>query len=172
MLEILKDTHHGALDGIGKLEGRVSFRIAVLSRLLDRQMSRILADYGLTLPAYRILVTIDAFGEISAADLVRVVVVDKGVISRSSAELEHAGLLETRPDPRHARRKLMRLTETGKAKLAAVEPDVRAREQGLDGSIDPADRDAFDRSLAGLSRHVAEALEEAPGAALRRDLTP
>ncbi|NJO38070.1 MAG: MarR family transcriptional regulator, partial [Rhizobiales bacterium] len=113
MIQAIRESHERALDGIARLESLLSFRLAVTQRLLDRQMTRLLERHDLSLPAYRILVTIEAFDEISAADLVRLVVVDKGLISRCCQDLAAAGLIETRPDPRHARRKLLRLSAAG-----------------------------------------------------------
>jgi DNA-binding MarR family transcriptional regulator len=159
-MQILRDRHERALDGIGKLESLLSFRLAVMQRLLDRQMARILERHSLSLPAYRVLITIEAFDEIAAADLVRLVAVDKGQISRCCRELLSTGLITSRPDPRSARRKLLRLSETGAATLAALKPDVDARNKALDAELDAAERTALDRAISKLTRHAAETLDQ------------
>jgi DNA-binding MarR family transcriptional regulator len=152
---LTREHHENQLAGIAKLEARLSFRFAVLQRLLDRQMGRILARHGLSLAAYRILLTIDAFGELAAADLVRLVAVDKALISRSSADLIAQGMIEARPDPASGRRKLMRLTPQGAARLAATHPDVDARNGGLDGLFTAEERAALEDALDRLTRHAA-----------------
>jgi DNA-binding MarR family transcriptional regulator len=159
-MQVIKDRHERTLDGIRKLESLLSFRLAVMQRLLDRQMARILERHSLSLPAYRVLITIEAFDEIAAADLVRLVAVDKGQISRCCQELLSTGLITSRPDPRSARRKLLRLSETGAATLAALKPDVDARNKALDAELDAAERTALDQAISKLTRHAAETLDQ------------
>lgn len=160
MMQVFRDRHERALDGIGKLESLLSFRLAVMQRLLDRQMVRILDRHRLSLPAYRVLITIEAFDEIAAADLVRLVAVDKGQISRCCQELTAIGLIASRPDPKSARRKLLRLSQVGVAKLAALKPDVDARNEALDAELDGVERAALDRAISKLTRHAAESLDQ------------
>lgn len=154
---LTREHHEARLAGIAKLEARLSFRFAVLQRLLDRQMGRILARHGMSLATYRILLTIDAFGEMAAADLVRLVAVDKGLVSRGAADLIGQGLIEARPDPASARRKLLRLTPAGAARLAATHPEVDARNAGLDALFTAEERAALEAALDRLTRHAARA---------------
>lgn|GEM_PF-2719006 len=158
MIQTIKDSHERALLGITKLEQILSFRLAVTQRLLDRQMTRLLERHDLSLAAYRVLLTIEAFDEIAAADLVRLVVVDKGLISRSCQDLSARGLITSRPDPRNARRKLLRLAEDGRAKLANLKPDVDVRNAALEDELDPNERAALDHALTKITRHVSEDL--------------
>ena len=157
-MQSIKERHERVLDGIRRLESQLAFRVAIMQRMLERQMSRLLDRHGLSLAAYRVLVTIEAFDEIAAADLVRLVVVDKGLISRTCQDLAAAGLIVSRPDPRNARRKLLRLSESGIAALGALRPDVEARNAGLNGQLDDDERQALDRALSKLTRHLAEEL--------------
>ncbi|MEM7045939.1 MAG: MarR family transcriptional regulator [Pseudomonadota bacterium] len=157
-MQIIKERHERVLDGIRRLEQQLAFRLAIMQRMLERQMTRLLDRHGLSLAAYRVLVTIEAFGEIAAADLVRLVVVDKGLISRTCQDLASAGLITSRPDPQHARRKLLRLSDAGMAVLAGLKPDVEARNAGLDGELDDDERRALDSALSKLTRHLAEDL--------------
>ena len=157
MLE--RERHENRLAGIRTLEARLSFRFAVLQRMLDRQMGRILARHGLSLAAYRVLVTIDAFGELAAADLVRLVAVDKALVSRSCADLVASGLIEARPDPSSGRRKLLRLTDAGGAALAATGPEADARNAGLDALFTADERAALEEALDRLTRHAARSLD-------------
>ncbi|MGI9418462.1 MAG: MarR family winged helix-turn-helix transcriptional regulator [Geminicoccaceae bacterium] len=158
MTQAIKESHERALDGIRRLESQLSFRLAIMQRLLDRQITRLLERHDLSLAAYRILVTIEAFGEIAAADLVRLVVVDKGLVSRCCQDLGAAGLVVSRPDPKSARRKLLRLSDAGRAKLALLKPDVDARSARLEAELDPAERAVLDRALTKITRHVADEL--------------
>ncbi len=158
MIQRIKDKHERALLGIARLEQLLSFRLAVTQRLLDRQMTRLLERHDLSLAAYRVLLTIEAFDEIAAADLVRLVVVDKGLISRSCQDLTTRGLITARIDPSNARRKLLSLTEDGRARLAALKPDADARNTAIEDQLDPDERAALDRALTKITRHVSEDL--------------
>lgn len=158
MTSSIRKSHERALQGIERLESQLSFRFAIMQRLLDRQMTRLLERHDLSLAAYRILVTIEAFGEIAAADLVRLVVVDKGLVSRCCQDLGTAGLVVSRPDPRSARRKLLRLSDAATKKLASLKPDVDSRQAGLEADLDPVERAALDRALTKITRHVADEL--------------
>lgn len=162
MLQLEREVHERRLAGIARLETRLSFRLAILQRLLDRQITRILGRYGMSLAAYRVLVTIDAFEETSATELVRMIAVDKALVSRSAADLIAAGLLEARTDPANARRKLLRLTPAGHARLDEVTPAIDARNAGLDALFDERERAAFEHGLDKLTRHAAQALADEP----------
>jgi DNA-binding MarR family transcriptional regulator len=105
------------------------------------------------------MLTVEAFGELAAADLVRLVAVDKGLVSRSAADLVEQGMVEARPDPASGRRKLLRLTPQGAARLAATHPDVDARNAGLDGLFTAEERTALEEALDRLTRHAARASE-------------
>lgn len=160
MIAQLKKDHADALNGLDRLAPRLSFRLAVLQRQLDRQMVRILGPFGLTLAEYRILITIDAFGELSGADLVRLVAVDKALVSRGCAAMVVQGVLVRRADPNHGRRQLLRLGEPGRALLARIEPLVAERNAGLDGLFDVGERQLFDELIDRLERHVVSDLTE------------
>ena len=159
MLESVKQRHQRVLDGIARLEQRLPFRFALLSRLLDRQITRLLAHHDLTLGPYRILYTIEAFSEISLAELARYAVIDKAQVSRATAQLEQAGLIEAVRDPTSARRKWLRLTPMGAAKLDELSPDITRRLEGLGSQLDPAERDVLIRALEKLTAYVAADLE-------------
>lgn len=167
MLARERERHERGLEGVRRLEQRLTFRLAILQRLLDRQITRLLSRHDMSLGAYRVLVTIQAFGEIAAADLVRMIALDKAMVSRSCADLARAEMIAIRPDPHSARRKLLSLTEAGAAALAAVEPDVADRNDALDALFSAEERRALDTALDRLTRRTAEALE-APAAARAR----
>lgn len=157
MFEAVRLRHERNLNGISTLESRLTFRLAAMQRLLDRQLSRLLAMHDMSIADYRIMITIDAFGEISNADLVRMVVVDKALVSRCCKEMAARGHLEMRADPSDARRRILMLTPAGKARLAEVEPAVAARNAALDAQLDTTQRAALDAAITRLSRHVADA---------------
>jgi len=161
MLESAKTDHRRALDGISQLQAQMTFRFSVLSKLLDRQMSDIAGDFGLSLAAYRALATIAAFGETAAADLVRYTGYDKAAISRTVVELDKLGLIDVRTDPNHGRRKILRVSDTGQGLLTTAAPLVEARRDGLSAQLTDEEERVFLRAIEKLAAHVADDLSAA-----------
>ena len=160
MLESAKTQHENALNGISRLQAQMTFRFSVLSKLLDRQMTGIAADLGLSLIAYRALATIDAFGEATAADLVRYTGYDKAALSRAIRDLQKDGFVSIRMDPSHGRRKILSSTEDGDAVLARAAPVVEARRKSLSSALSDEEEAVFLRSIEKLAAHVSQDLDQ------------
>ena len=161
MLDSAKAQHQRTLDGIERLQQRLPFRLAVLSRLLDRHATRTLTPFDINLSTYRILLTIDAFGDLSPAELTRYAVVDKAQISRQCTFLRNAGLVEDVPDPQRPRRQRLALTEKGRARLDALLPAMDRREDAFAAQLDPDEYEALIRAVEKLTRHIATDLADA-----------
>jgi len=145
--------------GLEELQTQLTFRLSVLSKLLDRQMAEIAAEADLSLLGYRLLATARAFDGLSAADLGRYTGYDKAAISRLVTELEGQGLLCSAPDPTHGRRKILRLTDAGKARLDRVEPQVDARRDALSDQMTDAEEATFLKVIDKLAAHVDATLK-------------
>jgi len=158
MLESAKSDHRRAIDGISQLQAQMTFRFSVLSKLLDRQMSGIASDFGLSLAGYRALATIDAFGEATAADLVRYTGYDKAAMSRTVMELEKQSLVDVRMDPNHGRRKILSVTSKGDALIAAAAPMVQTRRERLSAQLSDEEERVFLSAIEKLAAHVADDL--------------
>lgn len=158
MLENAKFDHERAIDGISQLQAQMTFRFSVLSRLLDQQMTVIAADFGLSLGAYRGLVTIDAFGEMTSADLVRYTGYDKAAVSRQVKELRDLGLISMVDDPNHGRRKLLTVTDGGALLLAKAAPSVEARRAALSDQLTDKEEAVFLHAIEKLAAYVSDQL--------------
>lgn len=158
MLTETRKDHERIAAGLARLESELPFQVALLARLLERQIARILERHGLSLGPYRILHTVAAFGRMTPAELARYVVIDKGHVSRATAQLETAGLLETRADARDGRRKWLHLTAAGKRKLAGLRDALEIREDGLHGALAPLAPEDMLGALDRLASHVAASL--------------
>ena len=160
MLESARSDHARALSGIAQLQTQMTFRFSVLSKLLDRQMAEIAARFDLSLIAYRALVTIDAFETATAADLVRYTGYDKAALSRVLSDLQADGLVASEDDPGHGRRKILRVTDAGQARIAAAQPDVEARRDGLSACLTEDEERLFQSAIEKLASHVAAELAD------------
>lgn len=139
------------------LQAQMTFRLSVLSKLLDRQMADIAARQGLGLIGYRLLATAQAFGPLTAADLGRHTCYDKAAVSRAVSDLENKGWFEGAADPTHGRRRILRLTPAGQAQLDAAHPAVTARREALASVLDAKQEAALAQALDALLTHLDQA---------------
>ena len=156
MLTDAKTHHLRQADGIDLLQSQLTFRISVLSKLLDQDMADIASAHGLSLAGYRTLATIQAFGVLTAADIIRYTAYDKAAISRTLAELAKSGLIDVSQDPDHGRRKLLQLTQAGETVLKDAKPAVDARRDRLADVLNPDEERAFQTAIEKLTTLVAK----------------
>lgn len=74
----------------------------------------------LSLVSYTLLGHLEESGGCRATDLAAHYALDKSTVSRQVAGLEHAGLVERRPDPSDQRVQVLHLTPSGRHILAQV----------------------------------------------------
>lgn len=147
------------LAALTELEGHLSFRIARLSKLMDNLTSQQLSQTGLNLTWYRILMVLGIFGETTAADLSRLMVVDRAQISRATADLVDEGFVHSRPDPKNRRKKLLRLSEKAQTLMAKTQPMVEVRQGLIFAILTDEERNGLVAAIDKLSRHLAAELE-------------
>lgn len=138
-------------ENVRAVESLLTFRLSVLSRRLDQQAAALLAETSLTLTAYRMLVVIEAFGEISISDISRFCAIGRAQIGRTAAELERRGLVEFRSDGGNRRKKLVAATKAGLELLERASPAFRERSRALDERLGEERREALMESLNRLS---------------------
>ncbi len=152
----MDETRRAAL---AQLEEHLSFRLSRLNKLLDMHATRNLTQSDLNLTDYRILLVLSLFGETSAADLSRLMVIDRAQISRSVGALIRAGHLLERGDPRSRRRKLLSLSKMGQAALAREKPFFETRQKMFEDILSPQELEGLMAAIDKLSRHMAGALD-------------
>ncbi|MEM1431941.1 MAG: MarR family transcriptional regulator [Pseudomonadota bacterium] len=143
------------LDRVRALEDRLTFRLSILSRLLDQQASGLLEGTQLNLTGYRILDVVDTLGEVSISDISRFCMVDRAQISRTSVALERLALVRFLDDPDSKRKKLVQLTDDGLGKLAELRPRFIARNRELDELLGAERRADLIESINLLTEHAA-----------------
>ena len=104
----------------------------MLADLVSRHTTKILKQYGsLNLSQWRVLAAVAEIEGRTAASVVQVTPMDKGIVSRAVASLKHDGLILKKPDSSDRRRSELFLTEKGRdqyqeinlALRKAIEPD-------------------------------------------------
>ncbi|MEM8869578.1 MAG: MarR family transcriptional regulator [Pseudomonadota bacterium] len=144
------------LELVRELENRLTFRLSYVSKLIDHQAADFLRDTPISLAAYRILMVVKMFGEISLSDVSRFNAIDRAQVTRSAAALEKQGFVEFRTDPRSKRKKLLVLSGSGESLLAQVRPKFDARRRRLEEALGPGTLEDLLKGLEKVARFVGE----------------
>ena len=126
------------LERIAKLDvlnSHLTFRISRMSKLLEVEGTHRLAGSGVNLTAYRMMLVIQVFEEISVSDLSKIMLIDRAQISRAATDLIHSDLLEARADRTSKRKKLLALTKAGAELFDQLRARFDQREAALVGEI-------------------------------------
>ena len=148
---------------VAKLEAlntHLTFRVSRMAKLLEVEGAERLVGSGINLTAYRMMLVIQVFGEISVSDLSRIMLIDRAQVSRAGADLIGRGLVEARADRISKRKKLLALTNNGKTLYAELRARFDVREMALKSVIGD-DLDAMWTSVNRISEWLeAEASSE------------
>lgn len=126
------------------------YQIAATAAALSRGFAeRYGAEFGLTIPEWRVLAHLAAAGTVSVREIQARVDMDKSKVSRAAARLEAAGLL-TRSENAADRRLLdIALTDRGRDLFARIVPIAEAYQAEVTARLGE-DAEAFRRALARL----------------------
>lgn len=108
--------------------GLLTFVANKLSRSANAAYQR---DFGVSVTEWRVLSQLAIEPAIAASRICQVIGFDKGPISRTLAEMENDGLIETEADPADARRRLISLTGAGRELHDRIIQVALAREERL-----------------------------------------
>ena len=147
------------LSRVAKLEAlntHLTFRISRMAKLLEVEGAQRLADSGVNLTAYRMMLVIQVFEEVSVSDLARIMLIDRAQVSRAATDMIDRGLLEARADRISKRKKLLALTHQG----GVVYAELRARFDEREAALKEAVGDNLDALWAGVNG-ISEWLERA-----------
>jgi len=144
------------LEKVRELESRLTFRLSVLSKLLDQQATGLLKDTPLSLTSYRILNVIDTFGELSISEISRFCALDRAQVSRTAVEMEKLGLVAFRADAHSKRKKLVVMTQNGLHMLASIRPVFAARREHIETQMGEENLEALWRGLDRLGEILDE----------------
>jgi DNA-binding MarR family transcriptional regulator len=100
-----------------------------------------------------LLKNIAANGSMRVTDIAQHASLDVSTVSRHVAQLQKTGLIERTPDPDDRRAQLVRLTDTGRQRLAA---DLRARTTLLERSLESWSSEDLDQLDRAMNRFVAD----------------
>ncbi|MDX6742088.1 MarR family transcriptional regulator [Actinocorallia sp. A-T 12471] len=138
-------------------------RVHRLNRIVEREMGRYYAEYGLDGPEFDVLAALRAAGRegsLTAGELLRASTVTSGAVTNRIDKLERKGLVERAPDPVDRRSVVVSLTGPGRALVDdMLEGYFEAERRVIAALPDP---DGFARSLRTLLISLGDAAPPGP----------
>jgi DNA-binding MarR family transcriptional regulator len=151
-----------------KLDEFLPYRLNVVASLVSQALSRIYVDrYGIGVPEWRILVTLGQFEVMTAKAVGAHSHMHKTKVSRAVSTLERRKLIVRRENRADRREALLSLTTAGRAIYHDLAPGALDFAHQLFETIDPADREAFERAVDRLTERSRKLTGEAGVAAER-----
>ena len=99
------------------------YQLAVVSSRISKEFSELYrAEFGLTIPEWRVLAHLAGGDAVSVREIHARVDMDKSKVSRAAARLEAQGLIEKRENPEDRRLLDMRLTDKGRELITRIVP--------------------------------------------------
>jgi DNA-binding MarR family transcriptional regulator len=137
------------------LEQFLPYRLNVLAGLTSSALAQIYAErFGLSIPAWRVIVTLGQYEVRTARDMAPDGVMHKSTVSRAVAALEKRGLVVRRPNLDDRREEWLALTPEGRAIYEAVAPEALAVEQRLLSVLTAEEQKTFAVLIDKLTRQA------------------
>ena len=124
--------------------------------VMARRVQAVMAEYGLTVPQYRVLRLLTDEGALSPNVLAAALGVTPGNLTGVLDRLEAAGLLARVRGNEDRRSLRAHITESGRALMARCVPEVRGHVAALFAPLSEAELDQAHRLLNRLEEHLGE----------------
>ena len=132
------------------LSAFLPYQLATAAARISRGFAeRYRAEFGLTIPEWRVLAHLAQSGAVSVREIQARVDMDKSKVSRAAARLESAGLIAKRANAADRRLLDMTLTDAGRALMARILPVADAWQAEVLALLGN-DAEPFRRALARL----------------------
>ena len=139
-----------------QLEGFLPHRLNVLSSLVSQALTQVYAQYGIGIPEWRVLVSLGQFGQMTGKAIGARTHMHKTKVSRAVAQLEARKFVARKANRADLREAFLSLTPAGRSVYEELAPRARAFTEKLSEVVTAADRVAFDRAVALLTKRSAE----------------
>lgn len=157
----MPDSPPSTTDAPLMLDRFLPYRLAVLANTVSKGIARLYAErFGITIPEWRILAILGAFGPATASEIQGRSAMDKVQVSRAIARLTEAALIQRTVDPDDRRRQTIAMTAEGERVYREIVPLARSREAALLEGFTSGEREMLDRLLDRLQTRAAA--EEIP----------
>ena len=137
------------------------YQITVLADRISRHTAAIVRQYaGLNLSQWRVMAAIAEKPGRTAAEVVAVTPMDKGIVSRATKALLAAGLVVRCASQDDGRVSHLHLTDSGEVVYQSLVPRVEAVSMQAQTALTDADRLHFEGSLKRLSALLTEPMAD------------
>tara|TARA_R110000868_G_scaffold2384_2_gene17610 strand:+ start:8614 stop:9147 length:534 start_codon:yes stop_codon:yes gene_type:complete len=137
------------------------YQITVLADRISRHTAAIVRQHaGLNLSQWRVMAAIAEQPGRTAAEVVSVTPMDKGIVSRATKALLAAGLVVRRASQEDGRASHLHLTTDGEAMYQSLVPRVEAVSMQAQDTLTHAEREQFEASLKRLSALLTEPVSD------------
>jgi DNA-binding MarR family transcriptional regulator len=136
-----------------RLERFLPYRLNRATAVASKQFSRIYRDeFGLTVPEWRVLATLNALGSASAKEIGRDSAMHKTKVSRAVASLQQRRWVARETDALDRRIEHLSLTAAGQAAFRRLAPKMLAFEEEIMARLSPAERRDLLQGLAVVEK--------------------
>ena len=149
----INDKSQQALENLAQ---NLTFQIAYLARTLEIDGVEKLQGSELKLTDYRILLAIELFDRLTAADLHRILLIDPAQISRTVSSLSLRNLIIITPDNINKRIKWLALDQDGQQKLDFVKPLFTQRQVDIESTLDPEELITLNRIIKKITATISK----------------
>ena len=156
----MSETAACSQDALLRLEDFLPHRLNVLSSLVSQALTRVYGGHGITIPEWRILVSLGQFGVMTGKAIGARTHMRKTKVSRAVAELERRKWLSRRANRSDMREAFLSLTPAGRAVYEELAPRALEFTTRLSEAVSPTDQLAFDRAVKQLTERSAELVRE------------
>lgn len=151
-MSLATDALEDRLEKIRRLEENLVFRFTIVNKILESQVTEMIAGTGPNLTGYPVLRITDIFESISISDLSRQLVVDRGQISRTATGLGKMGLITFEAEPGNKRKKMVVLSKQGHAMMEQLNPEFTAQRDYIEKVIGSNATPGLWEAIENLSR--------------------
>ena len=148
---------HAALD----LDRFLPYRLSVLSNRISQAIAKLYqARFGFGITEWRVIAVLGRYPALSANTVAERTAMDKVAVSRAVAHLLERGLLTREMHGDDRRRSVLTLSEAGYTIYDEIVPLALGREQLALATLDPQEREQFERILEKLAKEGLPAMLE------------
>jgi DNA-binding MarR family transcriptional regulator len=139
-----------AAHGSGE-DGHIGYLLRRAQVAVRNHIERALADLGVTHPQFLVLTMVNAYEDLSSADVARLSLLTPQTVNAIVQNLERDGLIERSPDPVHGRILRLALSDEARPLLKRCRGRVNAIEKRMLVGLSATEERAVRRWLAGLA---------------------
>jgi len=125
------------------LKDSIGFHLNRAATIIHSGFSKCLQSYDIAPEQFATLKIINEDGEITQSGIAELLVKGKPTVGRSLDALEKKGLIVREADDNDRRMKPIRLTDSGREVLAAVEPKARQFNDAIRSRLAPGEAETF-----------------------------